>query len=86
MTEMQFDALGSRAAQEALITDLIAQQAQVNSAQTWGQEYSQRCQPPFEWVWFHPEITPLSNFHQLRDTTDSKPLGECLYRTTKTRS
>ena len=28
-----------------------------------------RCQPPVGWFWFHPEITSLSNFHQLRDTT-----------------
>ena len=28
-----------------------------------------RCRPPVGRVWFYPEITPPSNFHQLRDTT-----------------
>ncbi|WP_235441866.1 hypothetical protein, partial [Rhabdonatronobacter sediminivivens] len=27
--------------------------------------------PPVGWVSVHPEITPPSNFHQLRDTTAS---------------
>jgi hypothetical protein len=26
--------------------------------------------PPVGWVLVHPEITPPSNFYQLRDTTD----------------
>jgi hypothetical protein len=28
--------------------------------------------PPVGWVDVHPEITPPSNFHQLRDTTDKR--------------
>src|SRR6056297_4329707 len=30
-----------------------------------------RLPPPVRWVSVHPEITPPSNFHQLRDTTDA---------------
>ncbi len=31
--------------------------------------------PPVGWVLVHPEITPPSNFHQLRDTTFGSPVN-----------